>query len=117
MGTTSLPSGRWVRVPAVAVVEKSAEKNKLASLIRSRLRGADGVRVVATGTLSQANGHPRDTPWVEIEADSVLDCDVAEFRLGRLDALRPAQWDQGWSLAENRQHEMSFRLRLFAQKR
>jgi hypothetical protein len=101
----------------VAVVEKSAEKKKLASLIRSRLRGADGLRVVATGTLSHANGHPRGTPWVEIEADSVLDCDVAEFRLRRLEQLSPAQWDRGWSLAENRQREMSFRLRLFARKR
>jgi hypothetical protein len=54
---------------------------------------------------------------VEIEADSILDCDVAEFRLGRLEILRPAPWDQGWTLAENRQRELSFRLRLFANKR
>jgi hypothetical protein len=101
----------------VAVVEKSAKSTKLASVIRSRLRGADGVRVVDSGTLSRSNGQPRGTAWVEIEADSVLDCDVAEFRLGRLEILRPAPWDQGWSLAENRQRELSFRLRLFARKR
>jgi hypothetical protein len=50
---------------------------------------------------------------VEIEADSILDCEVAEFRLDGVDALRPAPWEQGWSLAENRQLEPSFRLRLF----
>jgi hypothetical protein len=101
----------------MAVAEKPIQSTNLASLIRSRLRGADGLRVIGNGTLSQPNGHPRGTPWVEIEADSVLDCDVAELRLGQLDALSPAPWEQGWSLAENRQHDLSLRLRLFARTR
>jgi hypothetical protein len=101
------------KTPRVAATQKSAAGTGLKSLIRNRLRGADGLRVVDSGALARSNGHPRGTAWVEIEADSILDCEVAEFRLDRLDALRPAPWEQGWSLAENKQLEPSFRLRLF----
>lgn len=97
----------------VPAAEKTTESTRLRGLIRRRLLGADGLRVVDSGTLVQANGHPRGTAWVEIEAESILDCDVAEFRLGGLNVLRPAPWEQGWALVENRQHEPSFRLRLF----
>ena len=101
----------------MTVIEKPAKSAKLASLVRRHLRGADGIRVVGSGTLARPNGHPRGTAWVEIEADSILDCDVAEFRLGRLAVIRPAPWEQGWSLAENRQRELSLRLRLFGRER
>jgi hypothetical protein len=98
----------------VAAVENFSRETDLASVVGDRLRGADGLRVTGSGTLAQANGHPAGTPWVEIEADSVLDCDVAEFRLSRLDVLTPARWEQGWSLAENPRRELCFRLQLFA---
>lgn len=86
-------------------------------MIRNRLRGADGLRLIDSGTLSRPNGHRRGTTWVEIEADSLLDCDVAEYRLSRLENLSPAPWENGWSLAENRQRDPSFRLKLFARDR
>ena len=100
----------------VTTVDNSTDASQLAALVESRLRGADGLRVVDSGALAETNGHPQATPWVEIEADSVLDCDVAEFRLRSLDLLSPARWDQGWSLAENVQKELSFRLQLFARE-
>ena len=98
----------------MAVAEKKKANSNFASLIRNRLRGADGLRVIGSGTLPRPNGHSRGTRWVEIEADSILDCDVAQYRLSRLKDLRPAPWEDGWSLAENRQHDPSFRLRLYA---
>ena len=101
----------------MSVAQKRPTTSSLASVIRDRLRGADGLRVISSGTLSRSNGHPRRTSWVEIEADSILDCDVAEYRLSRLEELRPAQWENGWSLAENRQRDPSFRLRLYARNR
>ena len=101
----------------MAIAEKKRTSSSLASLIRNRLRGADGLRVIGSGTLSRSNGHARGTTWVEIEADSILDCDVAQYRLSRLQNLRPAPWENGWSLAENRQRDPSFRLRLYARNR
>jgi hypothetical protein len=100
MATTSKPRQQTART--------------LATQVRQELRGADGLRVVGSGELARANTHPKRTLWVEIEADSVLDCDVAEYRLGDLDQFSPPAWADGWSLAENRQLELSFRLRLFA---
>ena len=67
----------------------------MASLIRNTLRGADGLRVLGTGELSRRNGHSRGTTWVEIEADSIFACDVAEYRLSRLKDLKPAKWENG----------------------
>jgi hypothetical protein len=89
----------------------------LAAWIRQELRGADGLRVINSGALESANGHPKGTPWVEIEADRVLDCDVAQYRLSDLEALSPAAWADGWSLTENHQRELCFRLTLFAPRR
>lgn len=94
--------------------ETKRSNAKLVSSVRKKLRGADGVRVVGSGSLSRPNGHPRGTRWVEIEADSILDCDVAEFRLAGWPSLSPAPWESGWTLAENRQQDPSFRLRIYA---
>lgn len=111
----SAPMGK--NLSEMAVAEKRRTSSSLASLVRNRLRGADGLRVIGSGTLSRSNGHPRGSTWVEIEADSILDCDVAQYRLSRLQDLRPAPWENGWSLAENRQRDPSFRLRLYARNR
>lgn len=86
----------------------------LTSKVLSYLRGVDGVRVTEAGRLARSNGHPRGTAWVEIEADSVLDCEMAELRLASLDELKPAAWADGWSLAENHQGETSLRLKLYS---
>lgn len=95
-----------------AIVEKKPRSSPPASLIRNTLRGADGLHVLGSGELSRRNRHSRGTTWVEIEADSIFTCDVAEYRLSRLKDLKPAKWENGCSLAENRQRGPSFRLRL-----
>lgn len=79
-----------------------------------RLGKAWGVRVAGAGTLDRpAAGRRPGSPYVVIEADTLMDCDYARQQLHDIAGLSELAWDYGWESVTNAVGQPALRIKLF----